>query len=610
MQSLGVRVLGSLLPSCALGPRLISVCLGLLIALASCGERPQVVLRFRPEDLAELDTLELALLDGDGHPIALPDQNQVPVASLLDRPSLYLNEPIKVPLDVSVRFVGRAPGNCTIAAGETAKIRLSEMGQTIDVPLSFVPRLTLKQRSEAPPRPGNLAFAVTFDAGSSDGERPSGPACKSKARPNVYFIPKASRVRVDVRAEDSFTVFDGWDDQDCPDEGECVTERSQPIDTDTTWTAKFASWNCLQPDAFCKLEPEKKRHKTPIADMSAMSGWVDRNGDIWIVGHRGTTQTLGPGIIIRWTGTEWIQEAAGIPTDGKRFLDIAGDPLMTNIVAVGDQIILHKSAGVWRDTGIHVWATGVWVGNKDGAWVTAKNAPAIVHNSLTTGGNWSLIDHQEIRNLSSSLHSISGNDAGVIVATGAKGTILRIVKRPRRIDIEKIPVKHGNSSIYSSNWHSENGEFILSSNDAIFRVSSEFTAANPYVTGYMGSVFGNWLPPIQPTGKLECWTTGSYGTTRRWVLDPHMDPLDPLTPEDLIIPASTKISLRSLIGPNVNHLWAIGYQRERSDGDKEIFEIKLFRYCPEDKCKPALGNQAKHAPVTFSDKDHSLEADL
>jgi hypothetical protein len=598
------------------------------------------------KDLVELDELELKLRDRDGHIIALPKQDRVSIPKLLEdikrkqaegvpEPtiSIYLNQGVQVPFNATMHFKAIVhfkdtatndmatndmatdepkPMDCTIAEGETTNVQVSESGQTFDVQLPFFPKLTLNQRSEAPPRPGKLGFTVALEPSPGGGEGQKRKLCPSKTQTNAYYVPKSSQVTVTVDTQvDTFTVFDGWDDQDCPDEGECALERSQPIDTDTTWTAKFASWNCLQPDAFCKLEPEKKRHKTPIADMSAMSGWVDPNGHVWIVGHRGTTQTVGPGIIIRWTGTGWIQEAAGIPTEGKRFWDIAGDSSMTNIVAVGDQIILHKSAGVWRDAGIHVWATGVWVGNKDGAWVTAKNAPAIVHNSLTTGGNWSLIDHQEIRNLSSSLHSISGNDDDVIVATGAKGTILKIEKkRTGELTLKKILVEYANSSIYSSNWRSETGEFILASNDAIFRVSSQFTAAQPYVTGYMGSVFGNWLPPIQPKDKLECWTTGSYGTTRRWVLDPRMDPLDPLTPEDLIIPGSTKISLRSLIGPDVNHLWAIGYQRERSDGDKEIFEIKLFRYCPEDKCKPALRNQAKHAPVTFSDKDHNPEADL
>lgn len=576
--------------------QLVLTCLWLLTALAGCDDRVQIFLHFDMRDLVELDRLQLDPVDQDGKAIASRIVKSVP--ALLQQMaeqramgfeptiSIYLNREVHAPLTASVKFVGRGPADCMIAEGETTNVQVSESGQTLDVPLLFFPKLTLNQRSEKPPRPGQLRFGVSLVPNPGDESKPEPPACPSKTQPNTYYVPKSSTVRVKVYDADSFTVFDGWDDQDCGEKGECELERSQSIDTDSTWTAKFASWNCLQPDAFCQLEPPIERYQKPIADMSAMSAWVAPNRDIWVVGHRGTTQNVGPGIIMRWAGHEWIREAANIPTTGKRFWDIAGDSLMKNIVVVGDQIILHKNAGTWRDAGLSVWATGVWVGDKDGAWVTAKNAPGIVHHTLATGEEWSFIDNTAIKGLSSNLHSISGNDDGVIIATGARGTILRIEKKMRGFDVENVPNTYSVTPIYSSLWHAGTDKFVLAANDALFLVPSLVTSARPYVTGDWGTIFGIWLPPVQPAGKLECWTTGSYGTTRRWVLDPHMGPFDPSMAKEIPIPASNKISLRNLVGPDINYLWAVGYQRERQDNDLEKFEIKLMRYCPESVCTP------------------------
>ncbi len=598
-----MRVVEQFLPSGGGGRRLLLAWLWFLISTVSCGERPQVVLRFLPEDLAELDTLELALLDQAGGTIARPRDNPVSITDLLQKIeklraggiaeptiSIYLNQEVQVPFNASVRFVGRGLADCTIAEGQTTTVLVSQSGQTLDVRLSFSPRLILNQRSEAPPRPGQLAFAVSLEPSPAVGAKPDRTVCQSKTRPNAYYVPKSSQVRVSVRAEDSFTVFDGWDDQDCPAEGECSLQRTQPIDEDTAWTAKLASWNCLKPDEFCDLAPIPERYKSAVRGQSGMSAWVAPNGDVWVAGLVGLHKhpSARGGIVRKWTGHNWTNATPQIPPWTRELLDISGTVDAGTIYVVGpDGIFSLKAANWgkgearWNKENVSLFSAGaVWVGATDGVWAAGSAGtpayPQIWHRPATADATWSSVGESFLKTRTGkTLHTIVGDDNGTLVASGQQGMIARI-SWPVGTILDLSP--SSTDSLYASAWIPQNRLFAVASSAEMHLLSPSSSKVDTFFSYGKedGFLFDLWPNQLGAKESLGLWATGSFAYIYR---------CDNVNGNNMYcsrVPSSfaKHKSLRRLVGPDLEHLWVVGYERD----DPDSAAIQLGRYCPVIQC--------------------------
>lgn len=564
-------------------------CSLMLSLMLSCDRVPQVRLHFRDADLAELDTVQFELRDSEGTVIGAPDGNPVKVADLLldGNVSLYLDQAVRLPKDVSIHYIGLGSGNCKVTEGMTEKVQISESGQLIDVPLSFPPKLTLRQRSEAPPRPGRLGFTVGLEPDVAIGA-PSTDLCPSKSQPDSYYVPNGHKVHIDVSDKDSFTVFDGWDDQDCPSDGSCSTRRTETVAKDAELTAKFASWNCLQPDSFCSLAPVPGRYQKAVEGLSAMSGWVAPNRELWVVGHRGPSRGPNAGLttmIRRWTGSNWAQEDAELGGPTRRCWDITGNPSASNIFVSCEDGVFQYANGKWQKELVLMSASAIWVGDNE-VWVAGSDSgtgkPAITQRALSDGARWSSVDGPVITGLSTSLHSIAGDDEGTIIATGKDGTILLISRVSGQLRVDDRSDTMNSESIFSAFWHKGSATFLLSAKNALYVLNPLVMSWRKYEIPVVGSIFGTWVPPqLNPTYP-EVWTTGSYGKTRRCQLHPLQPPActDLQVIFDKTKRKSTTPSLRVLIGPDESYLWAVGYEQE------DPAQINLLRYCPSDRCKP------------------------
>lgn len=142
----------------------------------------------------------------------------------------------------------------------------------------------------------------------------------------------------------------------CTSDGEMWT-FSATDDKDTAWHRDRAgNWT-------------SKDMKLPTGGFVIYAIWSNTSDQVWAVGRR-----PGGGLILKWTGSEWVMEFSGVT---QSLLAISGRA-PDDMWALGDEgSVLHRDGrGLWSETvipGEYLRPSAIWSQSAGSAWVTARD---------------------------------------------------------------------------------------------------------------------------------------------------------------------------------------------------------------------------------------------